>query len=245
MRRGPRNHLERCKPDPRKAPPGPGRLPQPALKICGLRHPVQAAAVAALGVEAIGVIAVPASPRYLAADRRQELFAAATTSAPGCLGVLVVADPADVELGQLAAGRGHQVLQLHGEESPSRCRQLRSQLGVAIWKALRIRSRQDLERAQAYGEVVDALLLDAWVPDQLGGTGHSLPLDWLSDFQPPLPWWLAGGIRPESVADLLEHLQPEGLDVSSGVESSPGVKDLDRVAQLLAAMGRPSSRNVG
>jgi len=219
-------------------------LPQPALKICGLRHRAQAAALAALGVDAIGVIAVPASPRFLAADRRQELFAAATASAPGCLGVLVVADPADAELEQLAAGRGHQVLQLHGEESPGRCQELRSQLGVSIWKALRIRSSQDLERAQAYGEVVDGLLLDAWVPDQLGGTGHSLPLDWLSDFQPSRPWWLAGGIRPETVADVLEHLRPDGLDVSSGVETSPGEKDLDRVAQLLAALGRPTSRKL-
>ncbi len=201
--------------------------------------------MAALGVDAIGVIGVAASPRFLAADRRQELFAAATASFPGCQGVLVVADPADGELEQLAAGRGHQVLQLHGEESPARCQELRSQLGVTVWKALRIRSRQDLERSQAYSEVVDALLLDAWMPDQLGGTGHSLPLDWLSDFQPPLPWWLAGGIRPETVADLLEHVRPDGLDASSGVETSPGEKDLDRVAQLLAAIGRPSSRTLG
>ncbi|MFZ0409795.1 MAG: phosphoribosylanthranilate isomerase, partial [Cyanobium sp.] len=185
-------------------------MPQPALKICGLRHPAQAAAVAALGVDAIGVIGVPASPRYLAPERRQQLFAAVTAGAASCRGVLVVADPEDGELALLAAGRGHQVLQLHGEESPSRCRELRSQLDVEIWKALRIRSAEDLERAQAYGEVVDALLLDAWVPDQLGGTGHSLPLDWLRDFRSPLPWWLAGGIRPETVPDLLAQLRPAG-----------------------------------
>lgn len=131
------------------------------------------------------------------------------------------------------------MLQLHGEESPSRCQQLRSQLGVEIWKALRIRSPQDLQRAQAYGEVVDALLLDAWVADQLGGTGHSLPLEWLSGFAAPVPWWLAGGIRPESVGELLGQLRPDGLDVSSGVETSPGEKNLERVSQLLMAMGRP------
>ncbi len=214
-------------------------MPLPALKICGLRQPAQAAAVAALGVQAIGVIAVPASPRYLEPARRQELFDAVTASDSRCRGVLVVADPSDGELDQLAAGRGHRVLQLHGEESPSRCQELRSQLGVEIWKALRIRSSQDLQRAQAYGEVVDALLLDAWVADQLGGTGHSLPLEWLSGFESPVPWWLAGGIRPESVGELLRQLQPDGLDVSSGVETSPGEKNLERVAQLLAAMGRP------
>ena len=218
-------------------------MPQPALKICGLRHPDQAAALAALGVDAIGVIAVPASPRYVAPERRQELFAAVCASAFDCRGVLVVADPADAELVLLAAGQGHQVLQLHGEESPSRCRQLRSHLGVEIWKALRIRSPQDLERAQAYGEVVDALLLDAWVPDQLGGTGHSLPLSWLRDFQPSLPWWLAGGIRTETVPDLLAKLRPAGLDASSSVETSPGEKNLERVSQLLAAMGRYADQN--
>jgi phosphoribosylanthranilate isomerase len=214
-------------------------LLQPALKICGLRHPTQAAAVAALGVQAIGVIGVPASPRYLEPERRMELFDAVTTSDASCRGVLVVADPSDRELDQLAAGRGHRVLQLHGEESPSRCQQLRSQLGVEIWKALRIRSPQDLQRAQAYGEVVDALLLDAWVADQLGGTGHSLPLEWLSGFASPVPWWLAGGIRPESVGELLGQLRPDGLDVSSGVETSPGEKNLERVSHLLMAMGRP------
>jgi phosphoribosylanthranilate isomerase len=213
-------------------------MPQPALKICGLRHPAQAAALAALGVDAIGVIGVPSSPRYLAPERRQELFAAVSATAAGCRGVLVVADPADGQFEQLAAGLGHQVLQLHGQESPSRCLDLRSQLGVEIWKALRIRSALDLERANAYSEVVDALLLDAWVPDQLGGTGHSLPLQWLDDFQPSLPWWLAGGIRPETVPDLLARLRPDGLDASSGVEHSPGEKNLDRVAELLAAMGR-------
>ena len=195
--------------------------------------------MAALGVQAIGVIAVPASPRYLEPERRQELFDAVTASDASCRGVLVVADPSDGELDQLAAGRGHRVLQLHGEESPRRCQELRSQLGVEIWKALRSRSPRDLEGAQAYGEVVDALLLDAWVADQLGGTGHSLPLAWLSGFASPVPWWLAGGIRPESVGELLHHLQPDGIDVSSGVENSPGEKDLERVTQLLVAMGRP------
>ena len=101
----------------------------------------------------------------------------------------------------------------------------------------------DVERAQAYGGAVDALLLDAWVPDQLGGTGHSLPLDWLTDFQPPLPWWLAGGIRPETVPDLLARLHPDGLDASSGVETSPGEKNLERIGQLLAVMGRSPDRD--
>jgi len=214
---------------------------QPWLKVCGLRRPEQAAATAALGVDAIGVIAVPGSPRWLEAEARPALYAAMAEACPSCLGVLVVADASDEELAVLGPGHGHQVLQLHGSESPERCRQLRAALGpeLGLWKALRIRSADDLLQAQAYAEVVDALLLDAWVADQLGGTGHRIPVEWLHDFRPDLPWWLAGGIRAERVGPSLEALAPAppaGLDASSGVERAPGDKDLDQVAALVAAV---------
>ena len=118
---------------------------------------------------------------------------------------------------------------------------VRDQLGaeLILWKALRIRSQADLERAEAYASVVDALLLDAWVPDQLGGTGHRIPIEWLEGFRPDLPWWLAGGITAERLPGALQALQappPVGVDASSGVERAPGDKDLDRVAQLVAAV---------
>ena len=214
---------------------------RPWLKVCGLRQNEQAAQVAAAGVDAIGVIAVPSSPRWLEPADRPALFSAVVRSAPACLGVLVVADPEDADLPHLGPQAGHHVLQLHGHESPQRCLELRRALGadLGLWKALRIRSPEDLQLANHYAEVVDALLLDAWVPDQLGGTGHRIPVEWLTAFQPPLPWWLAGGLNPERVAPALEALAsapPAGLDVSSGVEVAPGVKDLKRVAALLAAV---------
>ena len=209
--------------------------------MCGLRTPEQAAAVAALGVEAIGVIGVPGSPRWLQPSERPALFAAVDAARPGCLGVLVVADPSEDELTTLGPGGGHRVVQLHGSESPERCRQLREAIGpsMGLWKALRIRSRHDLAMAEAYAPVVDALLLDAWVPDQLGGTGHRIPIEWLEGFRPSLPWWLAGGIRADRVAPAMAALvqtPPCGLDASSGVERAPGDKDLDRVAALVAAV---------
>ncbi len=214
---------------------------KPWLKVCGLRTPEQASAVAALGVDAIGVIAVEASPRWLPPEARPALFAAVHQSSSRCLGVLVVADPSDAELPVLGPAGGHQVLQLHGQETPERCLQLRNALGsdLLLWKALRIRQPEDLQRAVDYGSVVDGLLLDAWVPDQLGGTGHRIPIEWLNGFEPPLPWWLAGGLTPERVAPALEALQdqpPSGLDVSSGVERAPGDKDLAKVQQLVAAL---------
>ena len=211
------------------------------LKVCGLRLAQQAAAVAALGADAIGVIAVPQSPRWLAPEHRLALFEAVGAARPGCLGVLVVADPAEAELPQLGPAAGHQVLQLHGGETPQRCAELRERLGpeLILWKALRIRRQADLELAEAYATVVDALLLDAWVPDQLGGTGHRIPIEWLEGFRPALPWWLAGGITPERLPGALQALKaalPAGVDASSGVERAPGDKDLDRVAQLVAAV---------
>ncbi len=214
----------------------------PLLKICGLRRPEQAAEVARLGADAIGVIAVPGSPRWLEPAARPALFAAVAAARPSCRGVLVVADPPEAELAELTADSGHTVLQLHGQETPQQCADLRRRLGggLEIWKALRIRRPADLERARQYTEVVDALLVDAWVPDQLGGTGHRIPSEWLEGFRPELPWWLAGGIRPQGVARVLERVSPDGLDASSGVEHSPGEKDLALVEDLVRAVKGPA-----
>lgn len=205
------------------------------MKICGVRDPHQAAAIAAMGVDAIGVVAVPGSPRFLPVEHRLAVFAAAQSVQPGIRGVLVTADPGEMEVPTLLPAHGHQVVQLHGSETAQRCERLRCQLGpeVELWKALRIRSKDDLHRCESYLGVVDALLLDAWVPDQLGGTGQSIPMEWLRGFCASLPWWLAGGLTPESVADVLKVLNPEGVDVSSGVEDRPGWKNLERVRQLL------------
>ncbi|WP_396094860.1 MULTISPECIES: phosphoribosylanthranilate isomerase [unclassified Cyanobium] len=208
----------------------------PLLKICGLREPAQATAIAALGVDAIGVIAVPSSPRFVPAAQRPDLFAAMAGGGGDCFGVLVVADPTDDRLEELGVGRGHAVLQLHGNESVERCRELAQRLDVRLWKALRVRSPEDLAAAAAYAGVVEALLLDAWQPGQLGGTGHRIPTAWLEEFRPATPWWLAGGVGPEMVAELLARLRPDGLDASSSVEDRPGVKNLARVAALVAAV---------
>ena len=87
-----------------------------------------------------------------------------------------------------------------------------------------------------FAPVVDALLLDAWVSSQLGGTGHRIPLEWLREFRCEQPWWLAGGINPERMASLQGAVNPHGFDASSGVEDAPGVKNLARVEALLRAV---------
>ena len=218
-------------------------MASPLLKICGLRQPEQAAAVAALGVDAIGVIAVASSPRFVEPSARPALWQKVAQASPRCQGVLVVSDPEDSDLVQLQADQGHRVVQLHGDESPRRCRQLRAQLpGLNLWKALRIRTPADLEQAHSYRDCVDALLLDAWVAGQGGGTGQRLPLEWLASFEPELPWWLAGGIRAATAAEALSQISPHGLDASSGVERSPGDKDLQQVRELLAVV-RPARQD--
>lgn len=209
----------------------------PRLKICGLRRSEQALAIASLGADAIGVIGVPSSPRYLDLSGRAALFQDLGTAFPGCRRVLVVADPAESDMENLQPQRGHDVLQLHGGETPQRCAELRANLGLEIWKALRIRSQEDLQRAAEFEGCVDALLLDAWTADQLGGTGRRLPLEWLEGFSSPMPWWLAGGVTPEVVAEILKRLRPDGLDVSSGVENAPGDKNLGRVKALTLNLG--------
>jgi phosphoribosylanthranilate isomerase len=153
-----------------------------------------------------------------------------------CFGVLVVADPSDDQLESLAAAGGHAVVQLHGEESVERCRELGQRLGLRLWKALRVRGPEDLAKAAAYAGVVEALLLDAWRPGQLGGTGHRIPTVWLENFRPSTPWWLAGGVGPDTVAEILDRLRPDGLDASSALEDRPGVKNLARVAALVEAV---------
>ena len=210
----------------------------PLLKICGLRQPDQAAAIAAMGVAAIGVIAVETSPRYVLPELRAELFSAAKTAQPSCLGVVVVADPQAVDLEWLGCGHGHDIVQLHGQESAERCQELRQSLGVKVWKALRLRDPGDLTQAALYASHVDGLLLDAWVADQLGGTGQRLPLEWLRGFNPGVPWWLAGGIASHTIAEILSKVQPYGLDVSSSVEKRPGDKDLEGVADLVRVVNQ-------
>jgi phosphoribosylanthranilate isomerase len=125
---------------------------------------------------------------------------------------------------------------LHGQESAERCRELRQSLGVKVWKALRLRDRSDLNRAADYAHHVDGLLLDAWAADQLGGTGQRLPLAWLQGFKSEVPWWLAGGITSDALPETLARVRPDGLDVSSAVEKSPGDKDLEGVAKLVRAV---------
>ncbi len=196
------------------------------------------------------MIGVPDTPRFVAPRQRKAIFQRLTQEHPLLKRVWVVADPSDQQLASAFMGKGQpSVVQLHGEESPKRCAELRLLYPrIKWWKALRLREEADLNGIDAYADSVDALLLDAWSPNQLGGTGHRLDPAWFERLETRicsgLPWWLAGGISAEWVPTLLQQVSPFGLDASSRLEHSPGVKDLRHVEALIEAV-RVNSGNQG
>ena len=212
--------------------------PAPALKICGITEVEQALAIARMGVQAIGVIGVPQTPRFVEPPQRRALFQKLEEQHPPLHRVWVMADPDDAALEEALNGAGQpSVVQLHGSESSERCQSLKQRYPQQQWwKALRVREPDDLQQLEHYAAHVDALLLDAWSSDQLGGTGHRIPLDWLGETELSVPWWLAGGVSAEWVPELLRRVTPQGLDASSRLEEWPGWKNLDKVQALVEAV---------
>ena len=202
------------------------------IKICGITTVEQGMAIANLGATDLGLICVPNSPRYLNLTRLvtivSELGSIANT-------VGVFADFSVATISHVALLTGLDTVQLHGTESVEFCQQLRQALpDTEIIKAWRVRTSDDLATIQAYAPIVDGLLLDAYHPDALGGTGQTLDWQQLSAFKPPIPWLLAGGLTPDNIDIALSQLQPDGIDLSSGVETSPGQKNLELVECLFA-----------
>lgn len=200
------------------------------IKICGITQPDQGCAIATLGATALGFICVPTSSRYVSPKQILAVIAQLPENIDR-IGVFVNATLK--EIWQTVTTCGLTGVQLHGDESPEFCHQLRCFLpNIEIIKALRVRSSQALLQADVYASWVDTLLLDAYHPQQMGGTGKTLDWASLKQFQPDCPWLLAGGLTPNNVLDALNQVQPNGIDLSSGVERAPGDKDLTKVAQL-------------
>ncbi|MBW4633483.1 MAG: phosphoribosylanthranilate isomerase [Iphinoe sp. HA4291-MV1] len=200
------------------------------IKICGITQPQQGKAIASLGATALGFMCVPTSPRYI----QVEQILAVVEQLPEKIDKIgVFANTTAPEITQTVVSSGLTGVQLHGDEPPEFCQQLRQLLSnVEIIKALRIRSFKDLEKAATYTPNLDTLLLDAYHPQQLGGTGTTLDWTMLQQFSPNCPWFLAGGLTPDNILEALTQVNPSGIDISSGVERAPGDKDLDKVAKL-------------
>ena len=207
--------------------------PDPILKICGITRIADARHAIAHGARALGFVFWPHSPRFIDPERAADLVAA-LPSGVDAVGVFVNASVDDIR--SIVAATGISIIQLHGDESPEFARPLAEQ-GVPFLKAIGVKTAADLERAGDYGAA--GVLLDAHAPGVYGGTGETFDWSVASAFReahPSLPVILAGGIVPENAADALRAVRPAALDVASGSESAPGIKDFAKVAALLAAV---------
>ena len=200
------------------------------VKICGITQPEQGQAIAHLGATALGFICVEASPRYVTPNQIRVVVQDLPKNIDR-IGVFANASWTEIcqtiEVAELTG------IQLHGDESPEFCYHLRQLLpDVEIIKALRVKNFAALARTDVYINYVNTLLLDAYHPQHLGGSGKILDWGSLQHFRPNCPWLLAGGLTPDNILDALNTVQPNGIDLSSGVERTPGDKDLDKVARL-------------
>lgn len=212
------------------------------VKICGITKSEQAVAIAQMGIDALGFICVPNTPRYVDSARIR-LITNLLASRIDRVGVFL--DASMAEISQVVQNSGLNCVQLHGDESPEFCREFKSIIpNVKLIKALRIRSQESLAQVENYSSCVDVILLDAYDPKLAGGTGKTINWGLLSDFHPTCPWWLAGGLSADNVAIALQHLQPDGIDVSSGVERSPGNKDIDLVNRLVETVQEVVGRKI-
>lgn len=201
-------------------------------KICGLSTEAGIDAAIAGGASHVGFVFFPPSPRNVGFERSAAL-AARVPERVERVGVLV--DPDDATVDAAIAGGRLAVLQLH-KTAPDRAAALKRRTGLEIWAAVAVKTRADLTAAASYRGAADRILYDAKTPD--GATlpgGMGIRFDWqlLAGFAHPLPWALSGGLDADNVADAVRITGARLVDVSSGVESAPGVKDVARIATFL------------
>ena len=210
------------------------------VKICGLTRAEDAAVAAEAGADFMGAVLSPGFGRSVSPDAAATFRdAAGGDDAPTLVAVLVDATAEQAEARAVEAGAG--VLQLHGDESPALLRTLRERGPWRIWKAVRVREADEVLRAaETYGAVADGLLLDGAREGTRGG-GHGIRFPWEAvaavreDLPGDLALIVAGGLTPGNVATAVRALRPDVVDVSSGVEATPGVKDPERVLAFVRA----------
>jgi phosphoribosylanthranilate isomerase len=210
----------------------------PVVKICGLSTPAALEAALDAGADMVGFVFFPKSPRHLDWATARALGRQARGRAKI---VALSVDADDETLKRIADALSPDLMQLHGRETPERVKRIGELCASPTMKAIGVAARADLAEADAYAGAADYLLIDAKAPKDAalpGGNGR--PFDWslTRDFRPPVPWLLSGGLDPDTVATAIELSQARGVDVSSGVESAPGVKDEARIRAFVAAARR-------
>ncbi|WP_112311988.1 phosphoribosylanthranilate isomerase [Pseudogemmobacter bohemicus] len=208
------------------------------VKICGLRDAAGVAAAAAAGAAYVGFVFFPKSPRHVSLTEARE---AALSAPEGLCKTALVVDADDATLDSIVAGVPLDMLQLHGHESPERVAGIRARFGLPVMKAVGVADEGDLAPLMDYALVADQLLIDAKPPKgaPLPG-GNGLSFDWrlVAQRRWLKPWMLAGGLSPDNVAEAIRLTNARQVDVSSGVESAPGIKDPAKIqAFARAALG--------
>ncbi|MBN2629056.1 MAG: phosphoribosylanthranilate isomerase [Rhodobacteraceae bacterium] len=208
------------------------------VKICGLRTLSDIACAAAAGAAYAGFVFFPKSPRHLTIPEARALALAAPV---GLAKVALVVDADDATLDAITEAMPLDMLQLHGHETPDRVAQVRARYGLPVMKAVGVADEGDLAAVFDYSLVADQILVDAKPPkDAALPGGNGLSFDWrlVAQRRWLRPWMLAGGLTPDNVADAIRLTNARQVDVSSGVESAPGVKDAAKVSAFVsAAMG--------
>ncbi len=182
----------------------------------------------------VGFVFFPPSPRHIESALARDLASIAGSRA---LKVALSVDASDDYLDEVMAALQPDILQLHGRETPQRVAQIRARFGLPVMKALGVSVEADFAPLGAYEEVADRILLDAKPPKDAtrpGGNGHAFDWSLLTDRGFHRPWMLSGGLTCDTVASAVAATRPPGIDVSSGVESSPGVKDSALIAAFVA-----------
>lgn len=205
------------------------------VKICGLRSAADMAAVVSAGAAYAGFVFFPKSPRHLTTDQARLLALAAP---PGLAKVALTVDADDALLDAIVDLVPLDMLQLHGHETPARVAYVRARYGLPVMKAIGVADEGDLASLTDYSLAADQILIDAKPPkgaDLPGGNGLSFDWRLLVGRKWLRPWMLAGGLTPENVAEAIRLTGAQQVDVSSGVESAPGIKDAAKITAFIGA----------
>jgi phosphoribosylanthranilate isomerase len=206
-----------------------------AVKICGLRDQTNIDAAAAAGARYIGFVFFEKSPRAVTFEQAAALAVAAPV---GLAKVGLVVNPDDAFLTDLLNVVPLDMIQLHGSETPARVAEVRQKFGLPVMKAVGVADASDLAQLDAYEAVADQVLLDAKPPRDAtlpGGNGHTFDWGLIAGRLWTKPWMLAGGLTVDNVGTAIARTGVKQIDLSSGVESAPGVKDPALIAQFVAA----------
>jgi len=205
------------------------------VKICGVTSLDQAIQIAELGTDAIGIISIEESPRYISQKKKKEIFKTLEDLYPHIQRVSVVKNcPIDSIINNFFGNPNKSIIQLHGDEDIDYCKELRRKIpNVCLWKAFRIKTKGDLDKIKKYENFVDAILLDSWNKQTYGGSGLRIESKNLENIRFSKPWWLAGGVSKEWIDEILKKIKPNGIDISSSVEKSPGIKDIEKIKILI------------